>query len=282
MRYNITMPYIENNVIIFNKHECFCPKATLECGQVFRYRQNGGGGWQVYSGNKGAQITADGGEHRIHSDDPQYFWRYFDCDTDYNALLNGVKHLPGMAEATKIRGIRLLKQQPYETIISFIISANNHIPRIKGIIDAIGPSCYEAGREDAGFYTSRGAGYRAPYLASTTALIRSRGGVEYLETLRGLPTPLLVKALQEFPGVGPKVADCIALFAYAKGDVFPVDTWVKKIYADLFGGGDPSRQNDPPKLIRQTLLAAYGEYAGICQQYLFHSRRAAGGIAYLT
>ena len=163
-------------------------------------------------------------------------------------------------------------------VISFIISANNHIPRIKGIIERL---CAGLGRDMGGYYAfptaeamadkgedyyfALGAGYRAPYLASTATAI-AEGSFD-IDAVRSMPTKEAAKYLCSLLGVGPKVADCILLFGYHRTDVFPVDTWIKKVYRDTLGGAATNKQ------MREKLIALYGNLSGYAQQYLFFGKR---------
>ena len=117
------------------------------------------------------------------------------------------------------------------------------------------------------FYRDSGCGYRAPWIADAAEkAVRSME----LDRLSGLPSQELTAALQTFRGIGPKAADCVALFAYGRYDVFPVDTWVKKLYRDLFGDSPPER------VMRKNLIEKFGPSAGIAQQYLFYYYRNRG------
>ena len=168
-------------------------------------------------------------------------------------------------------GIRILRQDIVETIISFIISANNNIPRIQGILNRIAPNgkfptLSELSKITEEEFKQMGSGYRAPYLVkSIKTLAENKINLSVPQTLNGYDANKYL--CENLVGVGPKVADCILLFGYHKMDVFPVDTWVKKIYQDLFGDM-PS-----PKIIRQKLIDLYGENAGYAQQYLFYNKR---------
>ena len=202
---------------------------------------------------------------------------YFDLDKDYEQVKSAVSLTPIMKEATAFgHGIRILKQDFFEMIISFIISANNHIPRIKAIIEricsALGedmgeyhafPTPSSLATASADFFRKIGAGYRAEYLESTAKYLASQDFSSWLD----LPTDELGKRLISLKGVGPKVADCILLFGAGRTDVFPVDTWIKKVYHDYFG----TEQN--PTLIRKNLLTTFGPNAGYAQQYVFYMKR---------
>ena len=206
--------------------------------------------------------------------DPDYFVGYFSLDTDYDAVITRYGGIAGVA-AEYSKGIRMLRQDPFETLISFIISANNHIPRIRGIIERL---CLSAGREcggyrafptpeslkdfDADSYHRLGAGYRSLYLAETVRKIL--GGFD-LEALRHADTEFARRELLKLLGVGPKVADCIMLFSLDKRDVFPVDTWIKKSARIHFGieAGDT-------RAIAKLLTEKFGNDSGIIQQYIYY------------
>ena len=173
------------------------------------------------------------------------------------------------------KGIRLLRQDFFETIISFIISANNNIPRIKGIIERL---CTLAGDKKDGYYAfptpqrlslvsekslrDIGAGFRDKYIFRTTQIITS---TDILKRIASSDTEQARKLLLTLPGVGPKVADCILLFGLRRFDCFPVDTWMmKRCKTD---------ELDTPQKVRDYYLNRYGEYAGPAQQYIFYGAR---------
>lgn len=266
---------------IFIQSEYFDPTAICTCGQVFRYK-NIGDEWIVHSKDKKAIISPFNSGYLIQGDS-EYFYDYFDLSTDYGRIAESVKDKPLVSDALTFgKGIRILKQDPFETIIEFIISANNQIPRIKGIIERI---CSSSGNDmgdfysfptvekmasmEKGEYTKLGCGYRDEYISKTSRAIAD--GKFDLSLPYRQDTETAKKYLMTLSGVGPKVADCILLFAYQKYDVFPVDTWIKKLYFMLF-------PNEPPKTapekMRKDLLSIYGQYSGIAQQYLFYSLRS--------
>lgn len=269
--------FYQNDAIIVDANY-FDAKAILECGQLFRYGKTQEG-YFVISGDKRCLITPCEEGYKLNSDDIEYFNNYFDLDRDYAAIIERLKQLPYMQKPCEYgKGIRILSQQPYETLISFIISANNHIPRIKAIIErlclTLGKKCngYYAfptaeamASKDPDFYAKLGAGYRAAYLAKTARAVAD--GTVDLQSLYRLDTKAASATLKSLMGVGQKVADCILLFAYRKTDLFPVDTWVKKIYSDMFG-------NLPSdNIVRNKLIDIYKQDAGYAQQYLFYYKR---------
>lgn len=261
---------MQNNTIICDTKD-FNIKQTLECGQLFRYKIEKTHA-TVFSLDKKAVLYEHDNKIVIENEDKQYFENYFDLHCDYGKIKYNLKDLPMMKTAIRYGyGIRILRQDIVETIISFIISANNNIPRIQGILNKIAPQgifpqIVDLAKLTEADFKQIGCGYRAPYLEKSIKILN--------ENKIDLSTPNKMNGYDankflcdNFVGVGPKVADCILLFGYHKMDVFPVDTWVKKVYQDLF------QEQSSPKVIRQKLIDTYGEYAGYAQQYLFYQKR---------
>ncbi len=267
----------DREILIDN--ELFDPRAIFECGQVFRYDINSSGDYIAYSGRESALIKKSEYGYKIVTDNTQYFYNYFDLSTDYSTIIENITDKPLIKESVAFGGgLRILRQQYFECLISFIISANNNIKRIRGIIqrlsDALGEDCgaYRAfptparmAETNSDFYENIGAGYRARYLADTARAITS--GFD-LSAIAQLTTSQAKRELMQLKGVGSKVADCVLLFAYGRKDVFPVDTWIKKVYGKLCG------DKCNAEAMRNYLLALYGEYAGYAQQYLFYAHRS--------
>lgn len=263
---------MQSNDIIVSRKD-FDINQTLKCGQVFRYKilENHA---EVFSCNhKAILYNKSKDEIVIENENKEYFENYFDLDTDYSLIKKNLEPLPLMKESVKFGyGIRILKQDIVETILSFIISANNNIPRIQGILNKLMPNDHYPSLEELASLTQNdfkamGCGYRANYLFDTIRKLNLQS-VDLTQPykLNGLDANKFL--CENFLGVGPKVADCILLFAYHKSDVFPVDTWVKKIYLDLF----PTL--DSPSAIRKKLIQTYGELSGYAQQYLFYNKRS--------
>lgn len=261
----------------------FNPKDVLECGQVFRFERYKEG-YKVFSRDKACYVYSSGAATVIESDFPEYFYGYFDLSRDYGEIIKRVKEfgIPALSHAAEAgKGLRLLKQDKEETIFSFIISQNNNIPRIKGIISRICgglgqkrefdgseyfsfPSARVLAEKDAQYYRSLGLGYRDEFIVDTAKRIAAEG----LEGLEGLGAAELKKRLIGYKGIGPKVADCICLFGYGIAASFPVDTWVEKIYREDFGGQLKNREK-----INKFFTETFGEYSGYAQQYLFYGKR---------
>lgn len=261
----------------------FSPKDVLECGQIFRFEEFERG-YKVFSADRACYVYTEGKKTFIECDDGDYFYNFFDLGRDYAAINESAKAfgVPLLARGAELgAGIRLLNQDAEEMIFSFIVSQNNNIPRIKGII---GRMCEKLGQErefmgqiyhtfpkacdiaarDAAFFKTLGAGYRDAYLVATADRIAKEG----IEKLYGLPAPQLKRELTTYTGVGPKVADCISLFGFGRRESFPVDTWIEKIYREDFGGTLKDRIK-----INAYFCGLFGENAGYMQQYLFYAKR---------
>ena len=256
----------------------FSVRDTLECGQIFRYKHLGGEKYGVYSQDKYAELETQNNKVIVRTLDSDYFWHFFDLDTDYAEKVKRISAIsPLMKEAAEFgKGIRILNQDLTEMIFSFIISANNNIKRIQLIIErlcnSLGrqtpygnafPTVEDMAAQTVEFYTRMGAGYRDKYLLETAQMLLSYD----LGTLSILDSSAARKELLRFMGVGPKVADCILLFGLKRFDVFPVDTWLKKVYHSYFEQGHKDTE------ISDYFCKLCGNDAGLCQQYLFYFQR---------
>lgn len=264
--------------------EYFNPKDVLESGQTFRYFPKKDG-YFVISADKACYVATDGIKTVVESDEPEYFYNYFDLATDYAARVKRALsfQIPALSlAALKCKGLRLLKQNAEETVYSFILSQNNNIPRIKSVISRICrglgekklfmgeeyyafPSSRALAEKNAEFYRSAGAGYRDKFIAETAAKIAAEG----ISHLYGLNAADLKRQLTTYRGVGDKVADCICLFGFGKTENFPVDVWIEKIYKEDFGGTLTDR-----KQINRYFTSLFGEDSGYVQQVLFYAKRA--------
>ena len=233
---------VTNEGIVINSKEEFNPQHILECGQVFSYTKKEN--YIVFPEDKLAEIIETETGYKILTNNPKYFVNYFDLNCDYKAIKDSLLKNPIMSNAINFgSGIRILKQDLFEMVISFIVSANNNIKRIQLILgrlrNALGkgdgeikafPSINAMREKDEYFYKSIGAGYRAKYLAKVVHQFE----LSDLEEWKKLDTLSLRKRLLSLIGIGPKVADCILLFGYGRGDVFPVDTWIQQMYNKYF------------------------------------------------
>lgn len=253
----------------------FDPVATLECGQVFRFAAEKDG-YMIKAGRHIAHIAVGENSYRITCDDGDFWNKYLDFETDYAVVQSEVEDKGLVSQAIEFgRGIHILRQDPAETIFSFIISQNNNIPRIKGIIERL---CDGLGEDMGGYHAfptvqamagagkeyfkSLGAGYRADYLDKTANALLDVDLTEWA----AMDTQQLRARLMALHGVGRKVADCILLFGFNKFDVFPVDTWIKKVFEQTY----PSTPADKMSVL---LVQKYGKYSGFVQQWLFYYKR---------
>lgn len=273
---------------IITEEEFFNVKDTLECGQIFRFKPFEKG-YLVFSKDRACYACNENGKAIIEckTDDEEYFRNFFDLSRDYSSIYSRAKKseydiVSLAAEAGK--GIRILNQDKTETLFSFLTSQNNRIPRIKSIIERTcaargvknsfsGEEYYsfplpkEIFDENVGFYNGLGYGYRSDFIRSTAK--RLIENADELDKMTALSTKELKESLMSFKGVGPKVADCVSLFAYHKTDAFPVDTWIEKLYREDFNGAEKNRNK-----INEFFVNSFGEDSGYIQQYVFYYKRS--------
>ncbi|MGN1208384.1 MAG: DNA-3-methyladenine glycosylase family protein [Christensenellales bacterium] len=272
---------VKNNKIIVTNCCEFNITHILECGQIFRYK-NLGDHYEVISKNKKAKIFSFADRVEIETNDPAYFVNFFDLNTSYSLIKEKLSKFDVLKPAIDFAyGIRILNQDKFEMIISFIISANNNIKRIQSIIEKL---CAKFGtfNEVENFYAfptqkqllkasvadfkEIGAGYRAEYLFNATRQLENFD----FDFISNNSSEIAVQKLLALSGVGPKVADCILLFGFHKSDVFPVDTWIKKVYNDHFA----TSKCENVKEIRKFLVEKFENLSGFAQQYLFYYKRS--------
>ena len=215
---------------------------------------------------------------------------YFDLDTNYDKIKEELSKVDeNMKKSIEHgEGIRILNQDLWEMIISFIISANNNIPRIKGIIEKISkkygkpikfnnkiyytfPTPEELSVATVEDLRNLGLGFRDKRVYETTQMVFN-GEIDLKELEKIGNTNELRKRLLEFPGVGPKVADCVMLFALKRFDSFPIDVWVRRVMNDLYIKNEDETKVTK-KQIEKIAKEKYGDLAGIAQQYLFYWKR---------
>ena len=261
---------------------------TLKCGQTFAYEKHLNG-YVVNSSGKFAFLSYKENKVVIETDHEQFFIDYFDLQKDYSKVCLRAKEfdISLLNESVECgKGIRILKQDPFEMIISFLISQNNNIPRITSSIFYL---CKHLGKR-VDFYGERyafpsvkalanapmqllkdaGLGYRCAYVSDCAKMI-DRGELD-IAKLSGLPTAQLKSELLKVKGIGEKVANCITLFGFYRLDSFPVDTWIEKVYLEDFNGEKTSREK-----ITEYFINKFGMDSGIIQQYLFHYKRNVQG-----
>lgn len=266
--------------------EYFNAADTLFCGQLFRFAPHKNG-YLVFSRDRACFIATENGETIVACEDKdeEYFYNYFDLKRDYSAIVNAAVLYGGTLSkaATLGKGVRILNQDEKEALFSFVVSQNNNIPRIKGIIErlcsSLGeervfygasyrafPTVEKIAEQDLEFFYNIGLGYRAPFIKRLAESLLS--GEINLDDYRELPTPQLKKRLKQIYGVGQKVADCVSLFGFHRSDAFPVDVWTEKVYKEDFCGTIKDREK-----IAEWFVKEFGENSGFFQQYLFYYKR---------
>lgn len=240
----------------------FSLRDTLNCGQCFRWKEDSDGVFSGFAGSRKAFLQQTG-DLLLLSDPDVGFWQsYLDLDEEYPTWNDSFGADETLRAAVQFcGGIRILRQEPWEALVSFIISANNNIPRIQGIIQRL---CGYFGEEE-GFPSAERlagesveslgvlrAGFRARYILDAAEKVAS-GQVD-LGEIAALPLPEAEAALRQINGVGPKVAQCALLYGFHRLEAFPVDTWMKKVLSRYYPEGFPD----------------WVSPRGVAQQYLFH------------
>ena len=272
-------------------------KDIFDCGQCFRWNKEDDGSYTgVFKGNvlnvskNDKEITFKG---VCNGNIKDVVEEYFDLNRDYEKIKEELSKIDeNMKTSIEYgKGIRILNQDLFETIISFIISANNNIPRIKGIIERLSkkygdeiiwndkkyyafPTAKSLKNVSVKEYRDLGLGFRDIRLYETVKMILE-GKVNLEELEKNKNTMEVREKLLELSGVGPKVADCILLFSDLKRfEVFPIDVWVRRVMNDLYiKKEDETKVNK--KEIEKLAKEKFGDLAGLAQQYLFYWRREA-------
>lgn len=265
---------MKDNYFKIKAPSVFNLELTLDCGQAFRWSKDTEGCMCGVVGNRAYRIKQTGNEIEVNCSEKEFdevLRRYLDYDRDYKALVDGFSQDANLKKAvSEFGGIRILRQDPWEALCSFIISQNNNIPRIKGIVSRL---CEGFGNEiDGGFFTFPSAeklscctvddlspiraGFRAKYIIDAAQKV-----VNCEVDFKKIDENAIDFGRQELikiKGVGKKVAECTLLYGFGKLDAFPEDVWVKRIMAEMYPDGMP---------------ACTKGFEGIAQQYLFHWRR---------
>lgn len=262
--------------IIIKDCKDFNIEHILECGQIFTYKKISNTCYEVYSKDKFANIELIENEYVISTNSPEYFVEFFDLKTDYGLIKLRLGKDKNVIDAINYGyGIRILKQDILEVIIGFIISANNNIERIKGIMQKLRtfgtnygcyygfPNLEQLSKISEDQFKQIGAGYRAKYLFETVKQLQNID----IEKTFYYDTKTLKDWLLSLKGVGPKVADCILLFGYKRVESFPVDTWIEKVYFEIF------KTKKTREKMSSDLVDYFKDLSGYAQQYLFFYKR---------
>lgn len=254
-----------NDILIHQKD--FQLDETLDCGQAFRWLKTDDDTYSGHFFNTPLTIKceneADGIFRFCNTDEAEFmsiWYDYFDFGTDYSELKSRFSEDETMAKACEYAGgIRILKQNSWEALSSFIISQNNNIPRIKGIIGRLCehyneyPEAAQMSDETVESLSFLRSGFRAKYIIDAVQKVNS--GELDLNQIKAMPIDEARKALMTIKGVGPKVAECVLLFGMYRTEAFPIDVWVKRVMERWYPNGLPD---------------CVKGYEGIAQQYLFH------------
>lgn len=293
-----------DNYLIIKELRNFKLKHIFECGQIFRFEEVAENDFIVIAFGRLIEVKEDGNDVIIYNstkEDFQNIWlKYFDLDRDYSVIKDELSKDVLLKQSIEFGyGVRVLNQDPFEMLLSFIISARNNIPSIKKTVNKISNKWgKEIIYKDKTYYAfpnideikgatleeiqETGASFRSKYIFDTIKnVFNSKSGKGNLKTndtneyikydldyIKNLDDDECHNALQEFKGVGSKVADCIMLFSMEKTSAFPVDVWVKRAMIHFYGAEDASLNK-----IRIFGRNKFGKLAGFAQQYLFYYAR---------
>lgn len=280
----------DEDLCLISELDEFEPRDIFTCGQAFRWYEEVDGSFTFISHGKVANAKKVGDKVFLKGVDKnsfdQIFYNYFDLSRDYKLVMEELAKDEVMKNATEYgKGIRILNQDKFETIISFIISANNQIPRIKKSIEKISEMYgdYLGEDENRKYYSFPSAeklslarpedlrefarvGFRDKRIVETAKLIKD--GRVNIDEIDKMELEDARRTLQELPGVGPKVADCILLFAFDRKESFPVDVWIKRVMEELY-----LKEVTPKSKIAMRGREVFGKNAGFANQYLFYYGR---------
>ncbi len=284
----------EDNKVVLEKVMNFNIKQILECGQCFRWEKINDEDYIIIAYGRVIEVIQNGDKVTIlnsNEEDFKNIWlSYFDLERDYGKIKEELSKDEILKKSVDYGyGIRLLNQEPFELLISFIISARNSIPSIKKTIKKISERWgKEIDYKGEKFYTfptpemlkdatedeirETGASFRSKYIVDTVARVNedldNEEGLYNLDRISSLTDDECHSALQEFKGVGAKVSDCIMLFSMSKYSAFPVDVWVKRAMMHFYNAEEGSLNK-----IRIFARDKFKDLSGFAQQYLFYYAR---------
>ena len=285
---------MKEQIFTLENYKSFEPKHIFECGQCFRWNENEDGSYTGIFKNNILNVKKENNKITFKGVCEENIIKtctdYFNLDTNYEKIKEELSNVDEYLKTSISygNGIRILKQDLWETIISFIISANNNIPRIKGIIERISK---QYGREiiwnEKSYYTfptieelskasveelrTLGLGFRDKRVYDTTRMILNKE-IDLKKIENSDDVEFIKEELLKLPGVGGKVADCIMLFALNKFEVFPIDVWVRRVMNELYIKNEDETKVDK-KEIAKLAQEKYSNLAGLAQQYLFYWKR---------
>jgi N-glycosylase/DNA lyase len=263
---------------------------SLSCGQAFRWEEREGW-WEGVVGGRLWKVRQEGGRVIYSGTTVPAVRHYFALDEDLPAILSSIDRDAIIHTATATcRGLRILRQDPWEILISFICATNTNIPRIRKMIASLarcfgsrvpggdGPQFSFPGPEELSgscgdHLTACRLGYRDRYVTGSATKVAE--DPDLLDRIAELPFNDARAALLSFPGVGPKAADCILLFGFHRLESFPVDVWIRRIMHEYYVPPPPRMKSSSEKedrRIREFGRDYFGEFAGYAQEYLFCAR----------
>ncbi len=266
------------------KCDDFNLKATLDSGQIFGFHPEEGYHQGILFGNP-VELSQEG--HFIHLKSPlripeSRVRSFFDLDRDLTQFYRILRCEPELGmPLRKFQGLRLIRQDPWEALATFILSSNNNVKRIQGIhknmceyysrrrdSERLGfPTAMEISKTHERILRQLGLGYRAPFLLKTAQFLSNNP--EYLQAVREAEYREAVERVMAFPGIGPKVADCVLLYGFNRLDAFPVDVWILRAMRKFYF---KNRKVDEKK-VHAFGRQRWGGMAGYVQQYMFHACR---------
>jgi len=274
---------------------------TLDSGQAFRWRRSGDGVWSGIIGQQLVRVRQDGERIEVEADEPGAMAGYFQFHVCLRQIVDSFPRDEHLATATQACwGLRLLKQDPWECLASFIASSTKQIVQIKQIVENLSlrlgnelevggtgvPACgslIDTGRDACAtrlftfpsVETIAGSthallwdcklGFRAKYLLGSARMI-AEGKLD-LRKVGAMNCDEAREYLCQLPGVGEKIANCVLLFAFGKHEAFPIDVWVERCLREMYFA---NKRNVKPKRLREFARTYFGPHAGYAQQYLFH------------
>jgi len=274
---------------------------TLCCGQVFRWDKKGDW-WYGVAGNRVCKVHQLGNQIEFCNVNWNFVENYFSLDANLQKILDNINKDAHIRKALKeYWGLRLIRQDPWECLISYICATYKSIAAIKRMLNSISqkfgtktsfdgcnfytfPECKKLANATESQLKACGLGYRAKYVLATSRRICETGFD--LDDLSNKPYETAKKALMEFPGVGPKVADCVLLFSLGKIEAFPVDVWIKRVILNHYRSKiapalmqrltkNESLSSKDYEQLNEFGRNYFGEYAGYAQEYLYHYERMA-------
>lgn len=269
------------NIKDFNLHD------TVTCGQIFRFNVEEDNSYTIVISDRVINIKQDNNDLLVKSNNEcnleDVIKEYFDLNRDYQKINNELISLNKDIKITidKCNGLKMIKQDHFETLIAYIISANNRVFMIANCLNNIAenygkkvnfegknyylfPTPNDLANVTKEEFRNLKVGFRDEYIVNVVKKVNNNE--LDLDSIDDMSTEDALKLLMENKGIGEKVASCILLFAYFKTDVFPIDTWVKKYMLDNYNISSN-------KKIKEFALKNYGKYCGIAIQYMFHARR---------